>query len=127
MKKQRTAKDVLMDYINTTVKSKAKFEGNLESINYFSTFTKAGEQKQIFKMFGCNVCMFNYNENSVLMIFSIPIRSAAEGDENKHVSERMMDIVKNIEDIFVTVDSMTANEVKEDKVIYLTVIKKVGE
>jgi hypothetical protein len=39
----------------------------------------------------------------------------------------MMDVVKNIEDVFISVESMSANEVKEDKVIYLTVIKKVEE
>lgn len=127
MKKQRTAKDILMGYVESTVKSGVKFENDLASINYFKTFGKAGENKQMFKMFGCNVCMFNYGEDSVLIIFSIPLKSSVEGDENKHVSERMMDIVKNIEDIFTTVDSMSVEEVKEDKVFYLTIIKKVGD
>jgi hypothetical protein len=68
--------------------------------------------------------MLSYAE-FVLIIFAVPIRSVVEGDENRHVSERMMDIVKTIEDCFVTVDSMTAQEVKEDKTIYLTILKKV--
>jgi hypothetical protein len=127
MKKQRTPKNVLLDHYESTIENGVKFEGNLDEIDYFKTFSKAEQKKQMFKMHGCNVCMLNYEDNSVLIIFAIPIRSAVEGDENKHVSERMMDVVKNIEDVFINVESMTANEVKEDKVIYLTILKKVGD
>jgi hypothetical protein len=126
MKKQKAPRNVLLEHYESTIKSGVKFEGNLDEIDYFKTFSKADAKKQMFKMHGCNVCMLNYEGDSVLIIFGIPIRSAVEGDENKHVSERMMDVVKNIEDVFISVESMSANEVKEDKVIYLTVIKKVG-
>jgi hypothetical protein len=125
MKKQRTPKNVLLEHYESTVKNGVRFEGNLNEIDYFKTFSKAEAKKQMFKMHGCNVCMLNCEDDSVLIIFAIPIRSAVEGDENKHVSERMMDVVKNIEDTFIYVDSMCANEVKEDKVNYLTVVKKV--
>ena len=127
MKKQRTPKNVLLEHYESTIENGVKFEGALEEIDYFKTFSKADAKKQMFKMHGCNVCMLNYGDTSVLIIFAIPIRSAVEGDENKHVSERMMDVVKNIEDVFINVDSMVANEVKEDKMIYLTVIKKAGD
>jgi hypothetical protein len=125
MKKQKAPKNVLLEHYESTIKNGVKFEGNLNEIDYFKTFSKADAKKQMFKMHGCNVCMLNYGDDSVLIIFSIPIRSVVEGDENKHVSERMMDVVKNIEDTFIFVESMTASEVKEDKVIYLTVVKKV--
>jgi ABC-type uncharacterized transport system substrate-binding protein len=127
MKKQRTPKNILLERYESTIKNGVKFEGNLEEINYFKTFSKADAKNQMFKMHGCNVCMLNYKDDSVLIIFAIPIRSAVEGDENKHVSERMMDVVKNIEDVFISVESMTASEVKEDKMIYLTIIKEAGE
>ena len=127
MKKQKAPRNVLLERYESTIENGVKFEGILEEINYFKTFSKADAKKQMFKMHGCNVCMLNYGDTSVLIIFAIPIRSAVEGDENKHVSERMMDVVKNIEDVFINVDSMTANEVKEDKMIYLTIVKKVGD
>jgi hypothetical protein len=127
MKKQKVVRNVLLEHYEDTIKNGVKFEGKLDEIDYFKTFSKADAKKQMFKMHGCNVCMLNYGTDSVLIIFSVPIRSAVEGDENKHVSERLMEIIKNIEDVFICVDSMTANEVKEDKVIYLVVIKKVEE
>jgi len=127
MKKQKTPRNVLLEHYESTIKSGVKFEGTLDEIDYFKTFSKADAKKQMFKMHGCNVCMLNYGDDSVLIIFAIPIRSSTEGDENKHVSERMMDVVKNIEDVFISIESMSANEVKEDKVIYLTVIKRTGD
>jgi len=124
MKKQRTMKDILTEKFEEACKSGVQFEGDIQNIDFFKTFSKAELKKQMFKSLGCNVCMLSHN-GSVLIIFAIPIRSAVEGDENRHVSERMMDIVKTIEDCFVTVDSMTAQEVKEDKIIYLTILKKL--
>ena len=127
MKKQKAPRNVLLERYESTIESGVKFEGNLDEIDYFKTFSKADAKNQMFKMHGCNCVMLNYKDDSVLIIFAVPIRSAVEGDENKHISERLMEIVKNIEDVFISVESMTANEVKEDKVIYLVVIKKVGD
>src|SRR4030042_2233811 len=127
MKKQKAPRNVLLERYESTIKNGVKFEGNLDEIDYFKTFSKADAKKQMFKMHGCNVCMLSYGDDYVLIIFAVPIRSVVEGDENKHVSERLMEIIKNIEDVFICVDSMTANEVKEDKVIYLTILKKVGD
>jgi hypothetical protein len=127
MKKQKTPKNVLLEHYESTIKNGIKFEGKLDEINYFKTFSKADAKKQMFKMYGCNVCMLNCEDDSILIIFAIPIRSTTEGDENKHISERLMEIVKNIEDVFISVESMVANDVKEDKMIYLTVIKKAGD
>ena len=127
MKKQKAPRNVLIERYESTIESGVKFEGNIDEIDYFKTFSKADTKKQMFKMHGCNCVMLNYKDDSVLIIFAIPIRSAVEGDENKHISERLMEIVKNIEDVFINVDSMKASEVKEDKIIYLTVVKKVGD
>ena len=127
MKKQTAPKNVLLERYESTIKNGVMFEGNLDDIDYFKTFAKADTKNQMFRITGCNVCMLNYGDDSVLIIFAIPIRSTTEGDENKHVSERMMDVVKSIEDVFINVDSMRTNEVKEDKMIYLTVVKKVGD
>ena len=124
MKKQKVSKNILLERYESTIESGIKFEGNIEEIDYFKTFCIAEDENQMFKIQGCNVCLLNYEDNSVLIIFAVPIRSTVPGDENKHVSERLMNIVKQIEECFTTVDSMTAQEVKEDKVIYLKIIKK---
>jgi hypothetical protein len=70
--------------------------------------------------------MFNYqynNKDSVLMIFSIPLLN----NENKHISEKIMDVLKLIEDCFITIDHMDLKNSKEDKFYYLTVVKNLKD
>ena len=52
-----------------------KYDGKLTDIDYFGLFCKATSKDKLFKMLGCNLCIFNYihdEDDSVLFIYSIP-------------------------------------------------------
>jgi len=118
----------LKEIFESTIESGIKCEGSLESLDYYELFCKAAAQDQLFKLMGNNVCMFNYkkdNKDSVMMIFSIPINSPEES-ASKNVADRVMEIVRETEKCFITLDEIQSKEVKEDKFIYITAIKKLN-
>lgn len=103
------------------------FEKSLQEINYYNLMCKAAANDTMFKLFGSNFCVFNYvfeECESVLMVFAIPINEA-ETKGSKHVAERVMEVARKVEEAFITVDYMTSVEVKEDKFVYMTIIKKL--
>ena len=63
---------------------------------------------------------------SVMMIFAIPINTEEESG-GKYVAERVMEIVKKAEDCFITLDYVDSKEIKEDKFVYVTMLKKIEE
>lgn len=116
----------LKEIFENTVENGIKYEGSIEHPEYYSLFCKAAAKDQLFKLMGNNLCMFNctYGEDdAVMMIFSIPINSQDSGAKN--IAERVMEVVGGIEGCFITLDRLNSEEVKEDKFIYVTAIKKV--
>jgi hypothetical protein len=102
-----------------------QYTGNLKNIDYFGLFCKATAQDKLRTFLGLNTCMFNYiheNQDSVLIIFSIP---NGEESSTKYVADKVMDIVELCESVFVTVDYIKSKEVKDDKFIYVSIIKKM--
>ena len=98
-----------------------------EKINYYNLFCKAAADDLLYKVQRNNFCMFNYYYNqieSVLMIFAIPINPSEEV-EIKQVAERVMKIVRELENCFITLEYLNANEVSEDKFIYIIAVKKI--
>ena len=72
-----------------------------------------------------NTCMFNFvheNQDSVIVIFSIP---NGEESSTKYVADKVMDIVELGESIFITLDYINSKEIKDEKFIYVTIIKKL--
>jgi hypothetical protein len=72
--------------------------------------------------------MFNYSfkgEDAVMIIFSIAINPNETGA--KSIADRVMEVIGNIEECFITIDYTKSEEIKEDKVVYVTTIKKLGE
>ena len=71
--------------------------------------------------------MFKYKFNgkeSILIIFSIPYPSNPEAKEDgRHISQKIMELVKVIEDCFIKVDYMNVRDIKENKFSYLIVVK----
>jgi hypothetical protein len=57
-------------------------------------------------------------------VFSIPVNTPEETGA-KNVAERVMDIIENMERILITLDYAHSKEVKEDKFIYITIVKKL--
>jgi hypothetical protein len=102
-----------------------QYTGNLKNIDYFGLFCKAGTEEKLYKFLGLNTCMFNYiheKQESVLIIFSIP---NGEDSSTKFIADKVMDIVELNESIFVTLDYIKSKEIKDDKFIYVTVVKKL--
>lgn len=121
--------DKLKKAFEQVVEDGIKYDGLLSEIDYYSLFCKAAANDRLFRILGNNFCMFSCNyENypGVLMIFAIPINTEEESG-GKYVAERVMEVVKKVEDCFITLDHVESREVKEDKFVYVTVLKKIEE
>jgi len=119
--------DRLKEVFETTVESGIKYEGSLENPDYYGLFCKAASKEQLYKLMGNNLCMFNCEvdgDDAVMMLFSIPINTSEESGA-KNVAERVMEVVQNIEECFVTLDELDSEQVQEDKFVYVTAIKKL--
>lgn len=131
MKDTKYAKEKLIELFNRTIESDFKFEDKLKNIDYFSTICRASANNQMTKIFNSNVCMFNYrynNTDSVLILFAIPLNpDESDGKSTKHISERVMDIIRLLEDTFITLNYVNSDQVKEDKFTYLIAVKEVSE
>ena len=128
---KQTQVERLKDIFDLTVESGNKVNINdFNEIDYYSLLCSAIGNNKMYKMFNCNLCSFNCEfegEDSVIMIFSVPITTQSEVPDKKHSSERIMDIIKIVEECFISIDHMKFKEVKEDKFSYITIIKKVKE
>jgi hypothetical protein len=116
----------LKEVFDNTVDTGIKYEGTIETPDYYSLFCKAAARDQLYKLMGNNLCMFNcsYDDSdAVMIIFSIPINSQDSGAKN--VAERVMEVIGGVEECFVTLDHVKSEEVKEDKFVYVTAIKKI--
>jgi hypothetical protein len=121
-------KEKLREIFETTIDGGLKYEGTHTSPEYYNLFCKAAANENLYKMMGNNVCMFNYTMNgddAVMILFSIPVNSNDTGAKN--IAERVMEVIAGIEDCFVTTDYVKSEEVKEDKFVYITIVKKVGD
>ena len=116
----------LKQFFESTIDSGIKYSGNINEIDYYTLLCQSTTNNTMYKIIDCNLLMFNYqynNKDSVLMIFSIPLLN----NENKHISEKIMDVLKLIEDCFITIDYMDLKNSKEDKFYYLTVVKNLKD
>lgn len=128
-----TPKERLRQIFETTIDSGILYNGNINEIDFYALLCKSTSNNQLYKVLSCNLSMFNYqyeNEDSVLIIFSIPSSLNVDkvpNQENKHISERIMDILQLVEECFITVDYMDLKTIKEDKFVYMTIVKKIKE
>ena len=119
-------KERLKEVFENTVDIGIKYEGSVENPEYYSMFCKAASKDQLHKLMGNNLCMFNCSyagDDAVMMIFSIPINSKDSGAKN--VAERVMEVIGGVEECFITLDHVKSEEIKEDKFVYVTAIKKI--
>lgn len=120
-------KNRLKQIFETTIDSGLKYSGDINEIDFYSLICTSTANNNLYRIINCNVVMFNCeykNEESILMIFSIPLTL---NDDTKHISERIIDVLKLVEDCFITVDFMDLKNVKEDKFYYMIVIKNIKE
>jgi len=114
----------LKEIFESTIDIGIKYESLVES--YYTLFCRAASKDQLYKLMGNNLCMFNCSydgDDAVMMIFSIPINSQDSGAKN--IAERVMEVIAGIEKCFITLDHVKSEEVKEDKFVYVTAIKKI--
>lgn len=124
----------IKELFDKTIESDFRYNGKLDNIDYFSCICKATANDQMIRFQGSNLSMFNYrfnNKESVLMVFSIPLSNEHEEynkqNKKKHVTERIMNIIKTIERFFITLDYIDCKQLKEDKFAYLTVVKIIDK
>ncbi len=116
----------LRNLFEDTIESDLKYEGDLKNIDYCSLMYKAAAKDSLHTLYGSNLCMFNYrydNNDAILMLFSVPVNKSDK--QEKHITERIMEIIRSIETCFITVDCLKSEEVKEDRFTYILAIKKV--
>jgi len=116
--------DRMKEIFHTIINTDLKYSGDLEDIDYFNLYCKAATDDHVYKLLGANFFMLNYKhegDKSVLMVFSIPINSDSG---TKHIAERVMEIIENTERCFVTLDYSSSIENKDDKFVYVTLVKK---
>jgi len=121
-------KDRLKEIFENTIESGIKYEGSIDKPEYYNLFCKAASKDQLYQLMGNNLCMFNClkeGKEAVMMLFSIPINSSEEAGA-KNVAERVMEVVENSEECFVTLDDIKTEPVQEDKFVYVTVIKSIA-
>jgi len=117
----------LKDIFDNTIESSFAFDGDVTKPDFYSMFCKAASENNFYKLMGANLCMLNCkyeSKDSIMMLFSVPINAEESGA--KTVAERVMEIVLEIEKCFTTLDYLKSIEVKEDKVVYITAIKKLN-
>ena len=121
--------DRIIDIFKKTLDEQKEiaFSGDVKKINHFNMLTKAGGKDALYKIMKCNMCMLKClfeQIPAVLIIFSIPIN---EKTGSKLIADRVMEIVEIMEECFITIDYMNSKEQRDEKFIYVTMIKKIGE
>jgi len=122
-------KDRLKEVFDLTVEEGIKYSGPFPNLDYYGLFCKATANDRLYRIMSCNTCMFLCEYEgfpTVMMIFAIPINTEEESG-GKYVAERVMDVVKRTEDCFITLDHVDSREIKEEKFVYVTVLKKIEE
>ena len=118
----------LKEVFENTIESGIKYDGTTRNLDYYNLFCKAASNDQLYNLMGNNLCMFNCEhdgDDAVMLMFLIPINSPEETGA-KNVAERVMEIVEEAEECFITLDYVNSEEVKEDKFVYVIIIKKLN-
>jgi len=118
-------KERLKEVFENTIESGIKYTGSIEKPDYYTLFCKAAANDQLYQLMGNNLCMFNCqkeNKDAIMILFSIPINTSEDAGA-KNVAERVMEVVENLEECFITLDEVKTEPIQEDKFVYITTIK----
>jgi hypothetical protein len=117
----------ILDIVRKTMDNdELKYDKGLTNLDFYSLLCMSASKDSLFSLCGANVCMFKYsynNNESVLILFSIPIIIDSTDGKSKHITERIIDTVQLLENTFVTLDYLNVKEVKEEKFVYLVAVK----
>lgn len=122
-------RDKLINVFQNTINinTNLRYNGTITDIDYFSLYCKAASEDMVHKIMGSDLFMFNFlyeSNNAVLMVFVIPINL---NSGTKHIAERVIEIIENTEKCFITLDYSCSQEVKSDKFVYVTIVKKYND
>jgi len=124
--KEVTMKDRLLKVYHETLNNPEwNYDVKFEDLDCYSILCKGMTDEKEYKLFGCNVNMFNYvyqDYPSILMLFS---KYNSTEETNKNTSEKIIEIARNLENTFVVIDYIISKEVKEEKYMYVLAIKKI--
>lgn len=98
--------DRLLRIFNETIEEGDHLDKEINEIDGFSELFNISHDK-IYKFLNSSLCMFKYRYNesdSILMIIFVPINMNEEDNKSKHVSERIMESVKHLEETFISLD-----------------------
>lgn len=121
-----TTSERLKELFEGVLETDVKYEGPIEDLDYYNLFCKAASSGQLFRSMGNDLCLFNCifeNSDAVLMIFYIPLKPEEYGA--KGIAERVMEITRETEKAFITIDHLNSFELKGEKFVYVTAIKKI--
>lgn len=120
-------REILRDIFIETVKSGTIHKGSLNDLNYFALSCKAIEVDKLHKLYGSSCFMFKYkydSKDAILILFAIPIKSDSG---IKHMAEKVMEIITGVEKTFIRLDYSKSDEMKDEKFVYLTMVKKYDD
>jgi len=114
---------------NETVEDGPDYNGPLKNMDFFKMQLLHKEGTIHFHN-GCNITMYKYNYlncDSVLMVFAIPLHPNLEDSnaDKRHMNDRVMSIMRECENSFITLDYRHLEKVKTDAMMYLVCIKKI--
>lgn len=115
----------LLQVFNDTLQNGIELNKNLDEIDGFYDFTKA-EYNKMNKFLSSNLCAFRYKykeKESVLLLFAVPVNST--DPKSKHVSERIIEIIKYLEETFISLEYLTV--ISQEKHNYIVAIKSFEE
>lgn len=122
-------KEKLQEIFESTQESGLKYDGTIKSIDYYSVLCKAASKDALYSVKNMdeksNLCMFNYcheGKDSIMMIFYVPANSS---NGVKHIAEKVMNVVRHLEETFVTIDYIDTKEMKDEKFVYIVAIKSL--
>ena len=117
----------LREIYDNTIENGYIYEGDVRRPDFYTLSCKAAAENNFYTLMGSNVCMFNCKldkDDAMMTIFSIPVNSDDTGA--KTIAERVMEIVREVEEFFITIDYLKSIEIREDKFVYVTAIKKLN-
>lgn len=115
--------DRLKEIFKKTITSKNRYNGSIKNMEFFKLSIQAVSNNSMYRLIGSDLFTFNTTyegKEAILMIFSMPLSSDSG---TKHIAEKVMEIITTVEKCFVTIDYSKSQESKEDKFVYVALIK----
>lgn len=116
-------KKKLKEAFDEVVGSDLTYNKSISDIDYTVLFKSMSAEKS-WKVLGCTLCMFNFLFDSCPSILIVFCYYPKDDSGSKHISEKTIDIISLLQDVFITLDYVDIITVKNEPYVYITAIKK---